>query len=59
MTGTPDVFSDAASGVEAGVPSGSKLLTALNRPTITITTAAGWGSVTAGSITVEIFYIDG
>lgn len=57
MTGTPDVFSTAAAGVEAGVPSGSKLLTAANQPTITVTSDADWGSVTAGQLTVSIYYI--
>jgi hypothetical protein len=58
MTGTPSVFATAADGVEAGVPSGDLLLTAENRPTLTVTTAADFTSVSAGSVTVEIYYID-
>lgn len=56
-TGTLDVFSTAATGVEAGVPSGALLLTSANRPTLTITTNAAWSSVTAGKVTVAIYYI--
>lgn len=56
-TGTIDVFSTAADGVEAGVPSGNLLLTAANRPTLTVTANADWGSVTAGKVTVTIYYI--
>lgn len=58
MTGTPDVFSTAADGVEAGPPSGSRLLTADNRPTITVTTNADFSSVSAGQLTVAIYYIE-
>lgn len=57
MTGTPDVFSTAEDGVEAGAPSGDLLLTAENRPTITVTSGTDWGSVTAGKLTVSIYYI--
>lgn len=56
-TGTIDVFSTAADGVQSGVPSGNKLLTAANRPTLTVTSGADWGSVTAGKVTVAIYYI--
>lgn len=56
-TGTPDVFTTAAAGVESGVPSGNKLLTADNQPTLTVTANADWGSVTAGKLTVSIYYL--
>lgn len=56
-TGTPSVFATAADGVQTGVPSGDKLLTAENRPTVTVTTNADFTSVTAGSVTVAIYYI--
>ena len=56
-TGTPDIFTTAAAGVESGVPSGSKLLTAANSPTLTVTTNADFTSVSAGSVTVSIYYI--
>jgi len=58
MTGTPSVFAAAADGVEVGAPSGARLLTAENRPTLTVTTDADWGSVTAGQVTVSIYYIE-
>jgi hypothetical protein len=60
MTGTPSVFTTAAVGVECGVPSGTKLLTALNRPTLTITGTADFTSIVtnaAGVVTVSIYYI--
>ena len=57
-TGTIDVFSTAADGVQSGVPSGNKLLTAANRPTLTITTNADFTSVSAGEVTVAIYYIE-
>ena len=56
-TGTPSVFATAATGIQAGVPSGSKLLTAANTPTLTITVGTDWGAVTAGSLEVSIYYI--
>ena len=56
-TGTPDVFTTAATGVEAGLPSGAVLLTSANTPTVIVTTAADFTSVTAGSVTVTIYYI--
>lgn len=56
-TGTIDVFSTAATGVESGVPSGDKLITVANSPTLTITTNADFTSVSAGSVTVSIYYI--
>lgn len=57
-TGTPNVFVTAANGVESGVPSGNKLITTANTPTITITSASDFTNVSAGSITVAIFYIE-
>jgi hypothetical protein len=60
MTGTPSVFTTNAVGIECGVPSGTKLLTALNRPTLTITSSADFTSVVtnaAGVVAVAIYYI--
>jgi hypothetical protein len=60
MTGTPSVFASNAVGIECGVVSGTKLLTAANRPTLTITSTADFTSVVtngAGVVTVSIFYI--
>lgn len=56
-TSTVDVFTTAATGVQSGVPSGNKLIVTENRPTLTVTTAADWGSVTAGQVTVSIYYL--
>jgi len=59
-TSTINVFTTAAGGVQSGVPSGSKLLTAANRPTLTVTTQADFtAAVTDGSgiVTVSIYYI--
>lgn len=60
-TGTPSIFATAAAGVECGIVSGTKLLTALNRPTLTVTTATDFtAAVTnaSGIVKVEIFYIE-
>jgi hypothetical protein len=56
-TGTPSVFATAATGIETGVPSGSKLVTTANRPTLTVTSGADFTSVSAGSLTVTIYYL--
>lgn len=58
-TSTIDVFTTAANGVESGAPSGDKLITSNNSPTLTITSNADITGVIAGSgsITVSIFYI--
>lgn len=56
-TSTLDVFSTAASGVQSGVPSGSLLLTSANQPTLTVTTNADFTSVSAGEVTVAIYFI--
>jgi hypothetical protein len=57
-TGTIDVFSTDATGVESGVPSGDKLIQVANSPTLTITTNADFTSVSAGSVTVSIYYLE-
>ncbi len=56
-TGTPSVFATAAAGVQSGVPSGTKLLTAPNKPTLTVTSNADFTAVIAGSLTLSIYYI--
>lgn len=61
-TSTVNVFTTAAVGVDAGVPSGTKLLTAYNRPTLTITSGADFTSVVSngsGVVTVSIYFIQG
>ncbi len=59
-TGTPSVFATAAVGVECGIASGTKLLTAANRPTITVTTSTDFtlaASNASGVMTVSIYFI--
>jgi len=57
MTGTPSVFATAAAGIETGVPSGAKLVTAPNRPTLTVTTATDFTAVSAGQVTVSLYFL--
>lgn len=56
-TSTVNVFATAAAGVAAGAPSGVLYHAAQVTPKITITTAADWTSVNAGSVTIELYYI--
>jgi hypothetical protein len=58
-TGTPSIFATAATGVEVGVPSGSKLQVAAVQPVLTVTASSDFTLVAAGggSVTVSIFYI--
>lgn len=59
-TSTVDVFTTAAAGVQSGVPSGTKLLTADNRPTLTVTTNSDFTlavSNGSGIVTVSIYFI--
>ena len=56
-TSTINVFATAANGIASGIPSGSLYHAAQVTPKLTITTAADWGSVSAGSVTVELYYI--
>lgn len=61
MTGTPDVFTTAADGVQAGLVSGALLLTSANTPTVTITSAADITAVItdgSGSVTLTFYYIE-
>lgn len=58
-TSTINILTAAPNGVESGVPSGNKLITTANRPTLTVTSASDFTNVSAsGSITVSIFYIE-
>lgn len=57
-TSTINIFVTAADGVQSGAPSGDKLITTANRPTLTVTSAADFTNVSAGSITVSIFYLE-
>jgi hypothetical protein len=56
-TGTPSVFATQLDGVASGVASGVKYHATTIRPTITITTASDWTSVSAGEVTIEIVYM--
>jgi hypothetical protein len=55
-TGTPDVFSDVAGGIDLGAVSGTAYHAAAKTPTITITTDSDWTSVSAGSLSLAIYY---
>lgn len=57
-TGTPDVFTTAALGIDVGVPSGIKHQLTAIRPTITITAGSDWGLVTAGEIEVTVGFLE-
>lgn len=55
-TGTPSVFAAAAEGKAMGVPSGVREHFAATNITLTITSAADWGSVTGGQLIVRLYY---
>jgi hypothetical protein len=59
MTGTPSIFATAATGVQTGVPSGNKLLTAVNQPTLTVTTSTDFTLALNGGgiIDLSIFFL--
>ncbi len=57
MTGTPSVFTTAAAGVDAGVPSGKPFHLLDKTPTVIVTTDSDFSSVTAGSVTIAITYL--
>jgi len=54
-TGTPSVFTTVAN-LSAGAVSGTAFQTAAKTPTLIVTTNADFTSVTAGALTVTIFY---
>lgn len=56
-TGAIDVFADAATGIVVGDPSGDRFHLTAKSPTLVITTNAAWASVTAGSITLSLYYL--
>ena len=57
MTGTPSVFTTAANGLSLGIPSGIAYHDTAKTVTVTVTSAADFTSVSAGSMTVEYFYL--
>lgn len=56
-TSTVDVFSTAADGVAAGDPSGTRYHDSEETVTLTVTTGADFTDVSAGSVTVELYYL--
>jgi hypothetical protein len=55
MTGTPDVFTTVVS-LTIGVPSGVRTVTTAFAPTVKVTSAADFTNVSAGAMTVTLFY---
>jgi hypothetical protein len=56
-TSTANVFATAADGIACGAPSGVLYHAAAKTPKLTITTNADFTSVSAGSVTVELYYL--
>lgn len=56
-TGTPSVFTTAAGGITVGAPSGVTYHAAAKTVTLTVTGNADFTSITAGSLTVELYYL--
>jgi hypothetical protein len=56
-TGTINVFATAAAGVAAGAPSGVVYHDAAKTVKLTVTGAADFTSINAGSVTVELYYL--
>jgi hypothetical protein len=54
-TGTPSLFTTAVV-IEAGVPSGVKSHLVEKSVTVTVTSAADFTAVVAGSVTVKIYF---
>lgn len=54
-TGTPSIFATAEM-VDAGAVSGTAIHVSAVSPVVTITSGSEWGSVTAGSVTVAIWF---
>jgi len=57
-TGTPSVFTTASAGIDAGAPSGTLFHSTAKTPKLTITTNADFTSVTAGALTVTLFWYE-
>lgn len=55
-TGTPSVFTTAAKGIAAGVPSGDTYHTAQINPVVTITGGTDFTNISAGSVTIAMLY---
>ena len=57
-TGTPSVFTTAAAGADMGAPSGTLWHTAAVVPDVHITSNSDWGLVTAGQLTITLFWYE-
>ena len=57
-TGTPNVFVTAAGGIDLGARSGVDFHDAAKTVTVTVTSAADFGAIVAGSMKVAIFYVE-
>lgn len=57
-TGTPSVFATAAAGADMGAPSGTAHHSAAKTPTLTVTSNADFTSVSAGALTVTLFWYE-
>jgi len=55
-TGTPSVFA-TADAVSAGAASGTAFHSAAKTPTLTVTSASDFTSISAGSATITLFYL--
>ena len=55
-TGTPSVFTTASAGVDFGAPSGTAFHSTAKTPTVTITSGADFTNVSAGEMTVTLFW---
>ena len=56
-TGTPSVFTTAVA-IDLGVPSGTKIHTTAATVRITITVSSAFNTITAGSLTLLLYYGD-
>lgn len=57
-TGTPSVFATAAAGADMGAPSGTAHHSAAATPTLTVTSATDFTAVSAGALTVTLFWYE-
>ena len=56
-TGTPSVFTTAANGIAVGAPSGVNYHAAAKDVVLTVTSSSDFTAVTAGSVTVSVYYL--
>ena len=56
-TGTPNVFTTIAAGLEVGIPSGIKYHAVEGTITLTVTSNGNFTAVSAGSLTLEFYYL--